>query len=275
MTEAPHPSQPPSAPFEVLRYGPLALQFGELRLPVGPGPHPALVTIHGGFWRARYGLDYFAVVCDALAAAGVATWNIEYRRLGDEGGGWPGTLLDVAAAVDFMRELAAHYPLDVARIGTLGHSAGGHLAFWAAGRARIAPSSALRVPDPLPLRCAVALAGVSDLRRAWELRLSANVTEDFLGGTPTSVPERYAAASPAALLPLGVPQALIHGTADEDVPYEISAGYSEAARAAGDDVALLTLPGAGHFALVDPATPEWGAARAAALRLLGAAQASE
>jgi acetyl esterase/lipase len=275
MSDVPRRNQPPPAPVELVAYGPLPLQFGELRLSRGPGPHPTLVTIHGGFWRARYGLDYFDVIGDALAAAGVASWNIEYRRLGNEGGGWPGTLRDVAAAVDFVRVLAARYPLDLARTGTLGHSAGGHLALWAAGRGRIATSSPLYDDNPLSLRCAVALAGVCDLRRAWELRLSSTVTEDFLGGSPETVPERYAAASPAELLPLGVPQALIHGTADDSVPYGISVGYHEAASAAGDDVTLVTLPGAGHFEMVDPSTPEWAAVLAAVLPLLRGEQASE
>jgi acetyl esterase/lipase len=268
VNEAAQPGQPSAASVEVIAYGPLPLQFGELRLPGGPGPHPVLVTLHGGFWRARYDLAYFGVVCDALAAAGVATWNVEYRRLGQEGGGWPGTLHDVGAAVDHMRELAARFPLDLDRVGALGHSAGGHLALWAAGRARVATASPLSRPHPLPLRCVVALAGVCDLRRAWELRLSSNVTEDFLGGTPHAVPERYAAASPAELLPLGVPQALIHGTEDDSVPYEISVDYHEAARAAGDEVMLVTLAGAGHFEMVDPATPEWAAVHEATLSLL-------
>jgi acetyl esterase/lipase len=262
-------------PVEVIAYGPLPQQFGELLLPTGPGPHPVLVTLHGGFWRARYDLEYFGVVCDALAAAGVATWNVEYRRLGQEGGGWPGTLQDVAAAVDHVRELAARFPLDLERVGALGHSAGGHLALWAAGRARIPSASPLSAAQPLSLCCAVALAGVCDLRRAWELRLSSNVTEDFLGGTPRAVPERFAAASPAELLPLCVPQVLIHGTEDDSVPYQMSVGYDSAARAAGDEVALVTLAGAGHFEMVDPATPEWAAVRDAALALLRAAPPCE
>jgi acetyl esterase/lipase len=268
MNEAPRANPLPAGPVEIVAYGALPLQFGELRLPAGPGPHPTLVMLHGGFWRARYGLEYFGVICDALAADGVATWNVEYRRLGNDGGGWPGTLLDVGAAVDYVRDLAARYPLDLARTGALGHSAGGHLALWAAGRSRIPTPSPLSASHPLPLRCAVALAGVCDLRRAWELRLSGNVTEDFLGGAPHAVPERYAAASPAELVPLGVPQALIHGTEDDNVPYGISVGYQEVARTAGDEVTLVTLTGAGHFEMVDPATPEWTAVREVALPLL-------
>ncbi|HEV2239278.1 MAG TPA: alpha/beta fold hydrolase [Ktedonobacterales bacterium] len=267
MSDTPRSGEP--AQIAVLAYGPLPQQFGELRLPAGPGPHPALVMVHGGFWRARYGLDYFGDICEALAAAGVATWNIEYRRLGDPGGGWPGTLLDVAAAVDHTRTLAARYPLDLARTGALGHSAGGHLALWAAGRARIHAASPLRAEDPLRLRCAVALAGVSDLRRAWELRLSNNVTEEFLGGTPTEVPERYAAASPAELLPLGVTQLLLHGTEDDSVPYDMSMRYLAAAGAAGDGATLMTLAGKGHFEMVDPATAAWRTVLALTLRRLG------
>ncbi len=251
-----------------LAYGPDALHFGDLRLPSGPGPHPLAIAIHGGFWRARYDLGYFGHVCAALTAAGVASWNVEYRRLGDPGGGWPGTLLDVARAADFARELAPTYHLDLDRVTSIGHSAGGHLAFWLAGRRRIPATSAIFTPDPLPLRAAVALAGVLDLARAEELRLSENVTRELLGGAPAVVPERYAAASPIALLPLGVRQLLIHGTEDDSVPFAISERYAQAVVAAGDPTTLLALPGAGHFELVDPAAKEWPTVLDAVLLLL-------
>jgi acetyl esterase/lipase len=259
---------PPPADMR-LPYGQDALQFGDLRVPAGAGPHPVVVGIHGGFWRARYGLDYFGHACTALTAAGMATWNIEYRRLGNVGGGWPGTLMDVGRAVDYLRELGPQYGLDLARVVALGHSAGGHLALWAAGRRKLPRESALCAPHPLPLIGVVALAGVCDLRRAWELRLSDNVTEQLLGGTPEQVPERYAQASPAELLPLGVHHVLIHGTEDTNVPYGISADYAARASVVGDEVELVTLPGAGHFEIVDPQTPEWAVVQQAVLRLLG------
>lgn len=251
-----------------LAYGPDKLQIGELRLPVGAGRHPVFVGIHGGYWRARYGLEYFGHVCAALTAAGAATWNIEYRRLGNRGGGWPGLFLDVGQACDHLRALAHTYPLDLSRVVAIGHSAGGQLALWAAGRHRIAQASPLHALNPLAVGGVVALAGVCDLRQAWELRLSDAVTDQLLGGSPERWPERYAAASPAELLPLGVPQLLIHGTADEHVPYALSREYATAALAAGDPATLLTLPGAGHFGLVDPQAQEWPRVLAATQALL-------
>jgi acetyl esterase/lipase len=240
-----------------IAYGPDRFQFADLRLPAGAGPHPVVLGIHGGYWRARYGLEYFGHVCAALTATGAATWNIEYRRLGNRGGGWPGTFLDVGLALDHLRTLAQTHSLDLSRVVAIGHSAGGQLALWAAGRQRIPVGSDLHATTPLPLRGAVALAGVCDLRQAWALRLSDGVTNQLMGGAPERWPARYAAASPAELLPLGIPQVLIHGTADENVPYALSRDYQAAALAAGDVATLITLPGAGHFAIVDPMSREW------------------
>lgn len=248
----------PPPPADVrITYGDAPSQFGELRLPAGPGPHPLAIGIHGGFWRARYGLSHYGHVAAALTAMGFASWSIEYRRIGEEGGGWPGTLLDVGAAADFARELAQRYPLDLARTITVGHSAGGHLALWLAGRARIDPASELWQADPLPIALAVPLAGVADLRASWGLALSDQVTGEFLGGSPDAVPERYAAASPRELLPLGVRQLVVHGHDDDSVPFAIGQSYALAAQAAGDMVELLELPDTDHFAVIDPRTPQW------------------
>jgi acetyl esterase/lipase len=238
-------------------YGDDPLQFGDLRLPAGEGPHPLAIWIHGGFWRARYDLTHAGHACAALAAAGIASWNIEYRRIGNPGGGWPGTFLDVAAAADHIRRLAERYPLDLSRAIVSGHSAGGHLTLWLAGRPRIAPDSPISGPTPLPLRGAVSLAGVTDLRRAWEMRLGGGIVRDLLAGTPDEVPDRYAAASPAEFLPLGIPQFLIHGTEDDSVPYTLSADYCREATARGDQAELITLPSAGHFEPIDPRSAWW------------------
>lgn len=256
-------------PVARIAYGPAAEQFADLRLPAGStaGAAPLVIVIHGGYWRSRFGLDYFGVACGALARVGLATFNIEYRRLGNAGGGWPGTFEDVARAADMAPTLAERYPVDPAHVLALGHSAGGQLALWLAARRRLPETSPLWSPSPVSLVGAVSLAGVVDLRRAWELRLSGNVTEQLLGGSPDTVPERYAVTSPYALLPLGAPQVLFHGDRDDNVPIELSERYAERARALGEPVTFEPLAGAGHFELVDPATPEWGAVERQALRL--------
>ena len=251
---------PPPPADQRIAYDEGQLRFGDLRLPAdAAGACAVVVLLHGGYWRARYGLDYFGHAAAALAAAGYVSWNVEYRRIGHAGGGWPGTFADVAAATDFLRTLADAYPLDLRRVVALGHSAGGQLALWLAARHRLAADSPLHTPDPLLPHAAVSLAGVLDLRRASALRLSNTAVHELLDGPPEQYDQRYAAVSPADLLPLGVRQILLHGTADDSVPYEISRDYAEAARAAGDPVTLTALPGAGHFALVDPRTAEWRA----------------
>lgn len=234
-----------------LPYGDDPCQFGDLRLPGGGGPHPCVVAIHGGFWRARYDLEHLGHLCRALTARGLATWSIEYRRVGNPGGGWPGTFRDVVAGASHLFAIAPRYGIDPDAVVALGHSAGGHLAFWLAGLRGVPVSSPVHA-SPLPLRGAVSLAGVLDLYRAWELGLSDNAVVDLLGGTPRQVPDRYAAASPAALLPIGGRQVLVHGGVDDIVPPTISAEFHDAARASGDDATLIEVPGADHFAPIDP-----------------------
>lgn len=257
--------RPAPKPDRHIPYGADPLQFGHLRLPAGPGPHPVAVVIHGGFWRNAYDLKHIGHLCAVLTRAGLATWSLEYRRLGDPGGAWPGTFQDVARGTDHLRALAAEYPLDLARVITVGHSAGGHLACWLAGRHHILPGDILHSPDPLPLSGVVALAGVLDLARAWDLRLSKGVVCQLMGGAPAEMPERYATASPIEMVPLGVPQWLVHGTEDGNVPFEISETYHAAALAAGDASHLLLLPGAGHFEVIDPRSREWSQVQEAIL----------
>lgn len=242
---------PPAAPR--IRYGPAPLHVADLRVPEGPGPHPCVIAIHGGFWRNRYDLDHLGHLCAALTGTGFATWNIEYRRVGDPGGGWPGTFHDVVRAARHLFAIDPCHRIDPGRVIVLGHSAGGHLASWLASIGAVPPSSGIG-GEPLPLRGTVALAGVLDLRRAFELDLSDGAVRDFLGGAPGEVPERYAAASPIALCPLSVPHLLIHGGEDEIVPLEMS----ERLHAASPDATrLLTLPGAGHVDLIDPRAAIW------------------
>lgn len=248
---------PVKASVERLRYGESPCQFGDLYLPTGPGPYALVIFIHGGYWRARYDLAHAEPLCRGLARAGLAVWNVEYRRAGNPGGGWPGTFADVLAALGHVRRLASGYPLDLGRVTLMGHSAGGHLALWAAAARHIPAGHALHDADPLPLRRVVALAAVSDLRLAWDRRLSDGAVGELLGGDPQQMAEVFALASPIELLPSGVPQVLLHGDVDEAVPYELSQRYHAAARAAGDDCTLVTLPAIGHFELIDPLSAAW------------------
>ncbi len=231
---------PPKADVRI-PYGKDPLQFGDLRLPSGKGPHPVVMFIHGGFWRAAYSLEHAGHLCAALTKAGVATWSIEYRRIGDPGGGWPGTMEDVLHGAEHLSRLAPRYKLDLRRTVAAGHSAGGHLVLWLAAQ---------RAVD---LRGVVPMAAVSDLRRAWALHLGNGVVQQFLGGTPDQVPQRYASTSPIELLPISVPQRLIHGTADDTVPFEMSERFVKASQ----NAKLIALKGAGHLELVDPSSKEW------------------
>jgi len=248
---------PAPAPDERLHYGTDPLQFGDLRIPAGAGPHPLAIVLHGGFWRAQYTLEYMGHLCAALARAGVATWNVEYRRLGNTGGGWPGTFQDVAAGADYARALALKHKLDLSKLITLGHSAGGHLAVWLAARHRIPNGDALWSADPVAVHAAIPLAGITDLRRAWELHLSSGAVEELMGGPPQKLAARYHSASPIELVPLGGKCRLLHGTEDSIVPIEISNSYQKAAQRVGDDARMIVLPGADHFAAVDPRSEHW------------------
>ena len=240
-----------------LHYGSDALQFGDLRLPQGPGPHPAAIIIHGGFWRARYNLDHIGHLCAALTRTGVATWSLEYRRVGNPGGGWPGTLLDAALGADFVRQLAEKYHLDLAKVISIGHSAGGHLALWLAARKKLPTGDPLASANPLQLHAAVSLAGVVDLRRSFELRLGDGAVAEFMGGPPDKLPGRYHSASAMELVPLGIKVRLLHGTEDSVVPIEISNNYQKAASRAGDNALMWVLGGADHFAVIDPRSEHW------------------
>ncbi|HEY2387827.1 MAG TPA: alpha/beta hydrolase [Candidatus Binatia bacterium] len=247
-------------------YGSGPLQFGDLRVPDSAGPHAVALVVHGGFWLPGYDLDLMDPLCDALTAAGIATWNVEYRRIG-EGGGYPDTFLDAAAGADLLATLATEFALDLARVVSVGHSAGGHLALWLAARPRISSGQLRPVRPPLVPRAALSLAGIADLALASSLGLGA--VDRLMGGTPAQVPERYVSGSPAELLPLGVPQLLLHGRDDTIVPLQIAEGYHDAAVARSDRATLTVLDRIGHFELVDPASAAWPAVRDGVRSLLG------
>jgi len=248
-------------------YGSNPFQFGELRLPQGRGPHPVAIVIHGGCWYSEYDLDQLGNFNARLTELGVATWSLEYRRIGNPGGGWPGTFADVAQGADHLRRLARTYPLDLNRVIVIGHSAGGQLALWLAARRRLPATSSLYDKNPLPIRGVVSLAGVTDLKK-FRPNCRDAVTK-LLGGSPQEVAERYQQTSPIELLPLGVEQRLILGAVDEIVPAELGKSYQTAARNKGDRVELTLVAGAGHFDLIAPQSFAWPAVVGAIRSLLG------
>src|SRR6266850_4467488 len=216
-----------------IAYGGDPLQFGELRVPTTKGPHPVAIVVHGGCWVAKLGnMDERAVAIDnirpvaaALTDAGIATWNIEYRRLGNAGGGWPGTFHDVGHAADFVRTLARDHQLDLTRVITIGHSAGGHLALWLAARSKLAKTSDLYMEDPLRLSGVVDLDGPPDLKATLSVQqpiCGSPVITNLIGGSPEERPERYRDASPIERLPFSVRQEFFAGRmfAAQAAPYE-------------------------------------------------------
>ena len=237
-------------------YGSSPSEVGELFLPSGTGPHPVAVVVHGGYWRAQYDRSLMEGLCLDLAAHGFAAWNLEYRRVGG-GGGWPETFLDVAAGVDALDALDA--PLDLARVVAVGHSAGGHLAFWAAARETL-PAEAPGVGPRIRIRAAVSQAGVLDLTLAAGLMPSSTPTRALLGD-PTQHFERYVLASPRERLPLGIPQLVLHGDRDDTVSMRIATSYATAARNAGDECELRVLSRTGHFEHIDAGSDAWHVAR--------------
>ena len=258
--------QPPAD--HTIAYGPAPQQVAELRLPKGPGPHPVVILVHGGCWQAPWGFDHVRSLAAALTAEGYATWSLEYRRLGDPGGGWPGTLEDVARGADHLREAARQHPLDLGRVVALGHSAGGQLALWLAARPRLPGSSPLHSAKPLRLRGVVSLAGITDLRAGAEGDVCGDAIPQLLGGPPRDQAGRLAQSSPIELVPLGVPVRLVCGAQDPIVPIDQARSYEAAAQKAGDTVAVEIVEGAGHYELVNPSSTAWPAVRDAVRDLL-------
>jgi acetyl esterase/lipase len=237
-------SKPPDPDLR-LPYGQDPNQFIDVRVPEGK-LHPMVFFIHGGYWRAKYDRTYAGHLCHALKKAGFVTWNVEYRRVGNPGGGWPGTFEDVRAAYRYLTEPRVYKtapPFDLKRVCVAGHSAGGQLALCLAAHE---PS----------IKSVLSLAGVLDLRRGWELHLSNDAVSDFLGGSPQQVPDHYREASPAEQK-IKARQTLIHGTTDDSVPYEISKSYAGNKKKSGEQVELITMADTGHFEIVDPGSNVW------------------
>jgi len=240
--------KPPQADLRI-SYGPNPNQLIDLRNPPAKGRVAVLViNIHGGFWRAKYGLDHAGHLCAALTAKGFLTANLEYRRVGNQGGGWPATFADLRSAYQFLLQNAAEYNFDPQRVIVMGHSAGGQLALCLAAHE---PS----------LKRAISLAGVVDLQRAYQLHLSHDAVVEFLGGTPTEVPDHYREADPMRLSIPHARQYLVHGSADDTVPPAFSRDYvtskTEHTGGGREDVHLIEIPEAGHYDLIDPASKAW------------------
>ncbi|MEV6899515.1 alpha/beta fold hydrolase [Amycolatopsis sp. NPDC051372] len=265
---------PAGARVRTIAYGPSPSQVGELYLPEGAGPFPVVVLAHGGFWTALYDRRQMTRLADDLLARGYAVWNVEYRRLGEPGGGWPGTFTDFAAAVDAVATLDP--ALDVSRVVLVGHSTGGQLSAWAAGRSDL-PAGAPGADPKVTPGAVVSLAGVLDLRGAAHARLGRELADPdlpapagapveadpayvpavaalagdglvpaLLGGTPATAPDRYALATPADT---GVPLLVVHGDADEIIPAaQARSPYAQE---------TVNVTGGGHFEVIDPANPSW------------------
>lgn len=258
------PSPPPDAR---VAYGDDPLQFGELRLPEGPGPHPTVVLIHGGCWLSEYDVTHIGKLAAALAREGYASWALEYRRVGNPGGGWPGTFEDVARGADHLRALAREHPLDLERVVAAGHSAGGHLALWLAGRHGIPRDGALYDAHPLTLQGVLGLAPAADLEFLHAEGVCDDVVDKLMGGSPETHPERYREGSVVSLVPLDVPQRVVLGR--HDVSWTpVGARYVEAARNAGDAVQSIDAPESGHFEMIDPDSSTWPLVRDALKELL-------
>jgi acetyl esterase/lipase len=235
----------PSPLMQTIPYGPAPDQVGDLYLPTDSRA-PLVCLLHGGFWRMPYGRDQLHPVALDLSQAGLAVWNLEYRRVGPGGAAWPATLRDVEAALSHLADLQKAYPaIDLDRLCLVGHSAGGQLAFWGASRAR-------HLAHPLRPVAALGLAPLLDLVAAASANLGNGAVQSFLGGPPLTVPERYQTASPTALLPLGVRQWVLHGEADAEVPPSFSQAYVALAQTAGDEVTYVPLARTDHMALIDP-----------------------
>jgi acetyl esterase/lipase len=261
-----------------IRYGDDPEQFGDLRLPTEvSGRFPVAVVIHGGCWKAKHGsliadLNNTGPIASALTELGIATWNIEYRRVDIAGGGWPGTFEDVANGVEQVRGLAQSYPLDLNRVVIIGHSAGGHLGTWIAARHRLPEQSRFFSSGPLRILGVVNLAGPTDLESFVPIQSQVcgdPVITQLMGGSPIEVPDRYRAASPARLLPIGVRQVVITGAHDRIVPAALGRTYEETARAHGDDVTALVVPDAAHFEVIAPGSTAWPVVGNAVLSILG------
>jgi len=248
------------APNATFAYGASASQYAELFLPAGTGPFPVAVLVHGGCWTKEFGgIAQLRNLAGALAARGIAAWNVEYRRVDEAGGGYPGTYQDMNAALDTLAAQAGRYPLDLERLVAVGHSAGGQLVQWMAGRTRIPAASPLRPAGTLAVRRVVSLGGLADLRREADLIKSScgRDTVELAGRPEAARPDVFADTNAAELLPNGSRTILVTGELDKVAPPRVARDYARRARAAGDAAEVVILPGASHYDEVAASSASW------------------
>lgn len=248
------------APDATLRYGAAPSQYAELFVPPGKGPFPVAVLVHGGCWTKEYGgITQFRNMAGALAARGIAAWNVEYRRVDEAGGGYPGTYQDMNAALDLLARTARDYPLDLDRLVAVGHSAGGQLVQWLAARPRIPASSPLFHADAMPVRRVVSLGGLADLRRESAL-LKTSCDRDvaeLAGMSSAARPDVFADTNAGDLMPNGSRTILVTGELDTISPPRVAHDFAARARAAGDAAEVVILPGASHYDEVAATSASW------------------
>ncbi|WP_331043207.1 alpha/beta hydrolase [Sphingomonas sp.] len=258
MTWADLRARPRPAADATISYGSDPYQIVDVWVPAGRGPHPVVVMVHGGCWQTSIAdAKLMNWIAGDLRDDGIAVWNIDYRGVDRRGGGYPGTFADVATAADRLAIEAKRFGLDTRRVVAVGHSAGGHLALWLAGRSRLPAGSPLRMPHPLKIAHVVSLGGLPDLADTAASPENGCGTEVVARLVGTGRADPYADTSVPRLLPLRVPQDLVNGREDRIIPYRMALGYVKMAAAAGDRARLHTVPDTGHVELVAPDTPAW------------------
>lgn len=253
-----------------LNYGIKPSQFGILTIPSFKKRYPLIVTIHGGFWKAKYGLEELQPLTSDLNKRGFATWNVEYRRVGQEDSGWPGTFNDVIDAINLLKKIENKWPVDINDVIIIGHSAGGHLALWSAFERNGNKLTSIH-PLLVPIRAVVSLAGISILRDSWlddMKKGNSSPVSDFMNGAPVEKSEEYKLASPFDLLPMGTPQILVHGLADSIVPYKMTSKYAKKCQKLNDNMQLITEQNSDHFDLIDPNSKIWKQTITSIVRIL-------
>lgn len=263
------------APTARLSYGAAPSQYAELFLPSGRGPFPVAVLVHGGCWTSKFGgITQLRNMAGALAARGIAVWNVEYRRTDEAGGGYPGTYQDMHAALELLAAQAGRYPLDLDRLVAVGHSAGGQLVQWMAGRGRIPAGSPLYRPRPLPVPAVVSLGGLADLRNeAALIKSSCGRDTAELAGVPSPArPDVFVDTNAAELMPNGSRTWLVTGELDTISPPRVAHDYAARARKAGDAAEVVILPGASHYDEVAATSHAWPQVLGVIERALGRPQ---